>query len=103
MKALHQLALVLSLTFLTSALVGCSKHVSGKYEGPMGMTMEFKSGGKVSMTAPGDPKAEEGTYTEDGNKVNVTVDKETVNFTRNDDGSLTGSKDGVNMTFKKKA
>jgi hypothetical protein len=81
-------------------LSGCGESVSGTYaaDGNL-MTMNFKGGGKVTVSAMGDTK--EGTYKVDGNKVIVTMDGEAATFVKQKDGSLAAEGGMLGVTLKK--
>jgi hypothetical protein len=83
-------------------LAGCGDSVRGTYqaEGGVPMTMEFKSGGKVTISAMGETK--EGTYKLDGDKVIVTMDNEPATFVKQKDGTLTSQGGMLGVTLKKK-
>lgn len=84
-------------------LAGCGGGApSGTYasEGPIPMTMTFKSGGKVTVAAMGDTK--EATYKMDGDKVIVTLDGNPATFVKQKDGSLAAQGEMMGMTLKKK-
>ena len=86
------------LTLLPFTAAGCDKSLSGTYTG-QDMSIEFKDGGKATVTVGNSPI--DATDTVDGNKVTVTPTSggtPPLTFTINDDGSLTGA-DG--STFKK--
>ena len=55
------------------------------------LTYDFRSGGKVYVSFRSNEKV--GTYEVDGDKVSITIDGESVVFTRAADGSLTGPND----------
>lgn len=79
--------------------VGCGKSVSGTYAGEA-MTVEFKDGGKATVTILNSPV--EATYAIDGDKVTVTPAggaTPPITFTISDGNTLTGP-DG--STLKKK-
>lgn len=68
---------------------GCGKSVSGVYADDTGtFTVEFKSGGKATVTVLGSPQ--DGDYTVDGKTVTVKVNGDAKVFTINGDGSLSG-------------
>src|SRR3954466_7077019 len=81
---------------LTLFVTGCDKTPSGVYttEGPIAMSIEFKSG-KAIFSINGQ-KVDESTFTMDGDK--IKIDKDPVgkasSFTVNSDGSITSS-DGI--------
>jgi hypothetical protein len=81
-----------SLVLLASVILsGCGSGVSGTYTSDgdgMIEKMEFKSGGKVEITAMGQTK--EGTYEVENKKVKVTIGGETNILTINDKGCLDG-------------
>ena len=70
---------------------GCDKGPSGYYkaEGPIPISIEFKSG-KVIFSMAGDSK--ESDYSVNGDKINVAKDPEgkPLTLTLNKDGSITG-------------
>lgn len=80
-------------------VIGCGKSLSGVYSGDA-MSVEFKDGGKATVTVLGSPV--DATYAIDGKKVTVTPaggNTPPITFTINDDNSLAGP-DG--STLKKK-
>ena len=89
---------------LALVLAGCGDGISGTYSaevGPgMAFTIEFKSGGKATISAMGEKK--EGTYTVSGDTVTVTVDQDPATFVRQKDGSLVSQGNMAGMTLKKK-
>jgi hypothetical protein len=73
------------------SLGGCGGGVSGTYTGDgngMIEKMEFKSGGKVEITAMGQTK--EGTYVVEDGKVKITISGDTTILTMKDKGCLDG-------------
>lgn len=102
MRFVRQCALFLSVALLLAAVAGCSKKLSGKYEADkFPMTIHFKGDGKADVTIMG--QTQQGTYSEDGKKVTVTVEKESHPLTINDDGSLSAEEHGEKLTLKKKS
>jgi len=78
-------------------VAGCGKSVSGKYTDDAGaFSVEFKSGGKATITIGG--SAIDATYTIDGKNVSVNAGGDVKTFMINDDGSL----GGPGVTLKKK-
>ncbi len=80
---------------LILTLVGCSGGFEGKYRGtvsgdfgPILVTLDFRSGGKLFLTNGSEEKA--GTFDVDGDKVTIVVDGHSTVFTRGSDGALTG-------------
>jgi hypothetical protein len=89
------MVLILGCSMLYVA--GCGDAVSGKYADDTGvMSVEFKSGGKATVSIGGTPI--ETTYTVSGKTVTFTVNGDSKSLTINDDGSLSGG----GMTLKKK-
>jgi len=72
---------------------GCDKGPKGFYklDGPIPVTIEFKSGGKAVFSMMGENK--ESDYTVSGDKVNISKDPEgkPMSLTINSDGSLSSS------------
>jgi hypothetical protein len=88
----------LVLVFGVLCISGCGKSISGTYVNPeTQMSIEFKSGGKASLTLAG--MTHEGDYTIDGNKLTIKSSGDTTTFIINDDGSI--SSEDKTMTFKK--
>jgi hypothetical protein len=87
--------LVIPALAVTLFVAGCDKGPSGVYkaEGPIPLTVEFKSGKAIFNI--GGQKIDEGNFTMDGNK--IKVDKapggQPATFTMNSDGSITGPED----------
>jgi hypothetical protein len=97
--ALLRRAFILTVV-LGSAMIyvsGCGKSVSGVYADDSGtLSIEFKSGGKATVTLQGSPM--DGDYTVQGKTVTVKVNGDAKVLTINDDGSLAGP----DITLKKK-
>lgn len=75
-----------ALTCVSVAFTGCTS-VEGTYGGSNGgVVLELRSSGKARMTMLGE--AQDCTYKVDGDKVALTCQGQTVDFTRHDDGSL---------------
>jgi hypothetical protein len=74
-------------------IAGCDKGPKGFYklDGPIPVTIEFKSGGKAVFSMMGENK--ESDYTVSGDKVNISKDPEgkPMSLTINSDGSLSSS------------
>jgi hypothetical protein len=82
---------------LTVSISGCGKSVSGVYADDSNtISIEFKSGGKATVTIAGSPN--DATYSVSGKNVTVSVNGDNKVFTLNDDGSLGGGGE----TLKKK-
>ncbi|MFV0401222.1 MAG: hypothetical protein ACK5LX_11470 [Oscillospiraceae bacterium] len=65
-----------------------------------GFELEFKSGGKFSMSMEGE--SADGTYTNDGNAYTLTSDGESISGTLSDDGKeFTIEEEGVSLVFVK--
>lgn len=91
MRTFTSRLLITSLVVFSLSLSGCGGGVSGTYTSDgngMIEKMEFKSGGKVEITAMGQTK--EGTYEVEDNKVKVTISGDTNILTINDKGCLDG-------------
>ena len=87
---LRRICIVLLLGCGMVYVGGCGKSVSGVYADDTGaLTVEFKSGGKATVTVLGSPQ--DGDYTVDGKTVTVKVNGDAKVLTINDDGSLSGS------------
>lgn len=99
-----QAPIAAALVCMSLFLAGCGDSLSGTYAAEMGpgatFSIEFKSGGKATVSAMGETK--QGTYTLNGDKVTVTIDKDPATFTRQKDGSLVAEGAMVGMTLKKK-
>lgn len=84
--------LVVMIGFASIGLNGCSgcnSGPSGKYQDSSGaLSVEFKGGGKATVTMMG--MATDATYTVDGDKITVEVRGDKTVFTLNKDGSLAG-------------
>ena len=66
------------------------------------MTLELKSDGTAVMSSKmTDEASANGTWTQDGNKIIITVDDEPVEFTM-EGNTLTGAEDDMTLTFTKK-
>ena len=75
--------------------------VEGTYENAQAnASIEFMPGGKAHFSLYG--AGGDCTYKVEGNKVTVTIEKEPVVFTINDDGSLSGPAEGYFSRLKKK-
>jgi hypothetical protein len=86
---LRRVCIVLLLGSAMMYIGGCGKSVSGVYADDTGaLSIEFKSGGKATVTVLGSPM--DGDYTVDGKTVTVKVSGDTKVLTINDDGSLAG-------------
>jgi hypothetical protein len=76
-------------------IAGCDKGPSGVYkaEGPIPLTVDFKSG-KATFSLAGE-KAVESPYTVDGDKIKIDKDPDgnPITLTMNSDGSITGPHD----------
>lgn len=94
---LRRMCLLVVLGCFTVSTTGCSKSPSGVYTDDTNtFSVDFKSGGKATVTIGGSPM--EGDYTVDGKTVTVKVSGDAKVFTLNDDGSLAAP----GTTLKKK-
>lgn len=72
-------ALLMAALMLTALLSSCGNSLSGKYtNGLLGLSLEFKSGGKVTLTYPkpsltGKTGTSEGTYEISKDKTTITM------------------------------
>ncbi len=84
------LAVTIACAGLVIAGCGCNTGPSGKYQDSTGaVTIEFNSGGKVTLSIMGMPA--QGTYTVSGNKVTIIgPDQQPLVLTMNSDGTLSG-------------
>jgi len=94
--------------FLVAAVVGfaagCGKSSSvegNTYEAPGGgMTVAFQSGGKANTTIG--PMSTPCTYTQTGKTISLACANDKIEFTLNDDGSLSGPPEGFAPRLTKK-
>jgi hypothetical protein len=86
-----------------AACGGSSSSVEGNtYEGGGAVSMEFKSGGKAVVSLG--PASMQCTYSQSGKSVSVTCDKDKMELTVADDGSLSpGANIALPKLTKKKA
>lgn len=86
---------------LTLFVAGCDKTPSGVYtaEGPVPMTVEFKSG--KAIFSLGGQKVDESTFTMDGDKIKIDKDPggKAMTLTLNSDGSISAP-DGIKLVKK---
>jgi hypothetical protein len=97
-RPFKRLCTICLLSVALATIAGCGKSISGVYTSPA-MSIEFKDGGKATVTLMNSPV--DATYTVEGSKVTVTANgglSAPLIFTLDSDGSLAGA-DG--STLKK--
>ena len=91
LSTVRRAIIVVPALLLALFIAGCDKGPKGFYklDGPIPMTIEFKSG-KAIWSMPGDSK--ESDYTVNGDKINIAKDPEgrAVTLTINSDRSISG-------------
>lgn len=94
-------ALALFLSACTGGAILAGSKVEGTYQNAQGnASIEFMSGGKAHFSLYG--AGTDGKYKVEGDKLTLVVEGETIVFTINADGSLSGPPDSYFARLKKK-
>ena len=79
-------------------VIACGSKVKGTYSSNSGtMLLELRSGGKASFQMMGE--TEDCAYTVSGKKIHLACGKNSLDFTINDDGSITSNSPFIGATF----